>query len=210
LSLARTRRPRVCFMAPMDSDSYLMRFYKAFAGRDCLPAHLSLFSRDGRDLEKFLVEQDVIYVGGGNTANMLAIWRVHGVDAILRKAWEGGTVLCGVSAGMNCWFEASCSDSFGPLAALKDGVGLLPGSACPHYDGEVNRIPIYRVLVGNGELPSGYAADDGAALYFKGTDLVEAIASRPGKKAYRVEKKDGRSIETELATRVLSSNQQVE
>jgi dipeptidase E len=190
LSLARSPRPRVCFVptASGDSDGYVAGFYRAFAQHDCTPADLTLFDRTVPDLETFVLAQDVVYVGGGNTASMLAAWRAHGLDAILRRAWDAGVVLCGISAGMNCWFEESVTDSFGPqLAALHDGLGFLGGSCCPHYDGEERRRPVYSELVAHGELRPGWAADDGAALVFAGTELTEVVASRPQAAAYRVE-----------------------
>jgi peptidase E len=209
LEVARAQRgrdrPRVCFVgtASGDSESYLANFYAVFARRSDA-THLGLFDRRVGDLDAFLVEQDVIYVGGGNTANMLAVWRVHGVDRGLRHAWEAGVVLAGISAGSNCWFEASTTDSFGPLAALNDGLGLIHGSHSPHYDGEALRRPTFQRLIGSGELPDGLAADDGVALVFDGTDLAEAVASRPAARAYRVVRgSSGEAIETELPTRYL-------
>ena len=153
-----------------------------------------------------MLEQNVIYVGGGNTANLLAVWRVHGLDVVLREAWEQGVVLCGISAGMNCWFEASVTDSFASdrLAALPDGLALLPGSACPHYDGESERRPTYHRLIAEGALPAGLAADDGAALVFAGTELHEVIASRPDVAAYRVAAHNGQVAEERLSTRYLA------
>ena len=191
LSHARTRRPRVCFLgtASGDAPTYAASFFRAFARHhDAVPVDLPLFDRQVRDLRGFLLAQDIVYVGGGNTANLLAVWRVHGLPAILREALDGGAVLCGISAGMNCWFEASTTDSFGPeLAALHDGLGFVPGSACAHYDGEPQRRPLFRRLVEEGALPPGYAADDGAALRFDaGGTLVEAVASRTDARAYRV------------------------
>ena len=190
LSLARSERPRVCFLptASGDPESYVAGFYRAFSAFDCRPSDLTLFARKVVDLRAFVLEQDVIYVGGGSTANLLAVWRVHGLDAILREAWEAGVVLCGISAGMNCWFEQSVTDSFGALAALDDGLGLLAGSACPHYDGEGERRPAYLRMVEAGELDGGWAADDGAALVFSGTELEEVVASRSAARAYRVER----------------------
>jgi peptidase E len=200
LSLARTQeRPRVCFVptASGDSEGYVRDFYRAFAAHDCRPADLALFERTEPGLRAFLLAQDVIYVGGGSTANLLAGWRTHGLDAILRAAWEAGVVLCGVSAGMNCWFEASVTDSWLLSAAgpLHDGLGLLPGSACPHYDGEPARRPAFRRLVDAGELPPGWAADDGAALVFSGRELEEVVASRDGAAAYAVAPGEERRIE---------------
>ena len=160
LSLARRERPRVCFVATASGDSpeYVANFYRAFSGHhDCEPSDLGLFERTVADLRAFVLAQDVVWVGGGNTASLLAVWRAHGLDAVLREAWEAGVVLCGVSAGMNCWFEGSTTDSFDVtrLAGLPDGLGLLPGSACPHYDGEEQRRPLYRRLVTRGRAPAG-------------------------------------------------------
>ena len=209
LALARAargrERPRVCFLATATGDSplYLANFYAAFARR-AEAAHLALFDRSETDIEAFLLDQDVVYVGGGNTENMLAIWRVHGVDKALRRAWEGGVVMTGLSAGSLCWFETGTTDSFGKgLAALSAGLGFVPGSHSPHYDGEETRRPRYHQLIEEG-MPAGYAADDGAALVFDGSDLVEVVSSRPDARAYRVELgPDGRAIETVLPARYL-------
>jgi peptidase E len=140
-----------------------------------------------RDLLGFALEHDVILVGGGNTANMLAVWRVHGFDDVLRQAWERGVVLAGASAGMICWFEAGVTDSFGPqLAGMRDGLGFLPGSACPHYDGEERRRPVYQRLVREG-FPAGIALDDAAGVHYVGTDLQEVVSSVPGAGGYLVD-----------------------
>ena len=198
-------RPRICFLATAsgDSDAYLAQFYAAFAGR-AETTHLGLFARTEPDIEAFLLEQDAIYVGGGNTANMLAIWRIHGIDRALRRAWAAGIVLTGLSAGSICWFESGTTDSFGALAALTGGLGFLPGSHSPHYDGEAERRPTYHDLIARGLLPGGFAADDGAALVFRGTELAEVVASRPAARAYRVVRGPaGEAIETELPTRYL-------
>jgi len=188
LSLADAGRPRVCFVPTPsgDSDRAIAAFFEAFSARDCEPSCLRLFGMPHRPADQ-LAAQDVIYVSGGNTANALALWRLHGVDEALRAAWARGAVLGGVSAGANCWFESCVTDSFGPaLAALNDGLGVLPGSFCPHYDGEELRRPVYRELV-DGGFSAGYAADDGAALHFVGAELREAVSSRPGARGYRVE-----------------------
>jgi dipeptidase E len=205
IGLAGVDRPRVCFLptASGDADAYVVKFYDAFARRT-EASHLALFNRTVADLGTFLLQQDVIYVGGGNTANMLAIWRTHGVDRVLREAWEAGVVLAGLSAGSICWFECGTTDSFGlDLAALRDGLGLLTGSHCPHYDGEAQRRPTYHRLVAEGPLSDGYAADDGAALVFVDTELREVVSSRPDAAAYRVEALDGVARETRLETRYL-------
>jgi peptidase E len=210
LSLARSSPARVCNVptASGDAEGYVARFYRAFTALGARPTDLQLFDRSIEDLESFVLAQDVIYVGGGNTVSLLAVWRAHGLDRILTKAWEQGVVLCGVSAGMNCWFEASVTDSFGRarLAPLHDGLGLLPGSACPHYDGEEQRRPTFHRLVAAGELPDGWAADDGAALVFAGAELAEVVASRSGAGGYRVERShDGDVNERALPARYLGA-----
>ena len=206
LDLTGRERPRICMLATAmgESSDGLANFYATFARR-AEAAHLDLFGRTVDDVEGFLLEQDVIYVGGGNTANMLAIWRVHGVDKALKAAWEEGVLLAGWSAGANCWFEASLTDSFGPnLDALRDGMKLLDGSFCPHYDSESLRRPRYEELVSKGTLPDGYAADDGVGLLFEDRTLVETIASLPGQHAYRIERRRGNAVEeTQIRARLL-------
>ena len=201
-SLTSNSRPRICFVATASGDSrnFVARFYRAMAKHNCIPTDLPLFRRDQRDIDKFLLEQDIIYVGGGNTANLLAIWRLHRVDRAMRAAWERGVVLCGLSAGMICWFKSSVTDSFGPLRDLQDGLGFLPGSACPHYDGEPRRRPTYHRLVQRKILSPGVAADDGAAIHFVGSTIHRCVASRPNAKAYRVELRNGKVVEEALTT----------
>jgi peptidase E len=200
LSLAAKPRPRICYLPTpsADSDRGIAAFFEAFSRRDCEPSCLRLFGVPERPVAH-LAEQDVVYVSGGNTANALAIWRLHGVDVALREACERGAVVGGMSAGANCWFECCVTDSFGPeLDPLRDGLGILPGSFCPHYDGEEHRRPVYRALV-DGGFPAGYAADDYAALHFEGTELRDVVCSRPGARAYRVEA----GSETPLDARLL-------
>jgi peptidase E len=209
LSLARRTPPRVCFVPTGSADSpySLVRFYRAFATKTCVATDLTLFAPaalprnppESAQLSDFVMNQDVIYVGGGNTANLLALWRVHGLDAILRAACDAGVVLAGVSAGMNCWFEASVTDSFGPLRELDDGLGFIRGSACPHYDGEPERRPTFQRLIAGG-FPAGHAADDGAALHFVDGALAEVVTSRPNAAAYAVDSKSG---ERKLPSRFL-------
>ena len=208
LAQARARTPKVCFLptASGDSPDYVLRFYRAFSQYDCRTSDLKLFEREVEDLESFVLEQDVIYVGGGSTANLLAVWRTHGLDRILRRGWEEGIVMCGISAGMNCWFAQSVTDSLGPrqLRALDDGLGWIAASACPHYDGESQRRPTYHQLVGSAELIGGWAADDGAALVFGGEKLQEVVTSTPEARAYRVDANgEGGVHETPLASRYL-------
>jgi dipeptidase E len=192
--------PRVCFVptASSDEDWTLVRFYESF-GHRAEASHVSFAPWPRADLREHVLGQDAVYVAGGSTANLLAIWRVHGFDELLREAWESGVLLCGWSAGANCWFEASVTDSFGPeLAGLDDGLGLLPGSFCPHYD-EESRRAVYGMLIERG-FPAGYAAETGVALRFEGSELVEVVSEQEGAHAYRVEA-DG---ETALESRVLA------
>ena len=214
LSLSPRQPARVCFVptASADSAAYLVQFYRAFSER-ALATDLTLFDppslprRPPRtsELGTFVAEQDIIYVGGGNTANLLAMWRMHGLDKLLREAWMRGAILCGVSAGMICWFRGGVTDSFGDLEALSDGLGLIDATACPHYDGEETRRPTYHRLIGNG-LQWGYAADDGAALHFQGTELLEVVSSQAAAAAYRVELVDGRVVESRLQARFLGGD----
>jgi len=179
--------PRILFVptAAGDPERVVVAFYESF-GRRAEPAHLSFNPWPPEELRELVLAHDVVYVSGGNTANALAIWRVHGFDLILREAWEAGKLLCGWSAGMICWFEAGVTDSFGPaLAGMRDGLGFLPGSACPHYDGEARRRPVYATLVRDG-FPPGIACEDAAAVLYEGTELVEVVAREPGARAYRV------------------------
>lgn len=210
LAQARTPRPSVCFLptASGDAPSYVEKFCAAYRSRtDCEPSVLPLFRRELDDaaLRAFLLAQDVVYVGGGNTANLLAVWRTHGVDRLLREAYDRGTLLCGISAGANCWAEGSHTDSFGPLTFLRDGLGLLPGSVCPHYDSEPGRSPSYRAAVASGELPPGWAVDDGAGALFADGVLVEAVTRTPDARLHRVEPdRRGGAAERALQCRLLT------
>ena len=205
LSLARGADSRVCLLPTPagDSNRMIATFHTWLGGRCGKATHLPLFKRRHEDIDGFLRAQDVIYVGGGNTANMLAIWRVHGVDAALRRAYEAGVVLAGVSAGAICWFNGGVTDSYGPLQRLDDGLAFLDGTMCPHYDGEAQRRPTFHALVADG-MPAGYAADDGCALHFVDGALQQAVSSRPDARAYRVKRApDGAVVETPLPTRFL-------
>jgi peptidase E len=201
-------RPKVCFF-PHAGDfamPYALKFFEAFTQYVCQPTWLSLFQTPPRgDLEAFILSHDAIYVGGGNTKSMLALWRGWGLDIILRKAYEQGVVLAGISAGANCWFEDCVTDSAAPqLSALGDGLGLLKGSFCPHYDGEAMRRPIFHRLIANGEIKDGIACDDGAAAHFVDGALVRVVGSRPNAKGYRLTRgADGEAIERKIETQFL-------
>jgi peptidase E len=204
LSLTGPSRPRVCFLptASGDADHYVVRFYRRFSA-SCEASHVSLFRRDQGtggvedDFATHLLAQDLIYVGGGNVVSMLGAWRAHGLDAILRKAWRRGVVLCGPSAGSLCWFEQALSAFHGAPRGVR-GLGLLPYSNCVHYDAEPARRAEYHRFVGDGMRP-GFAVEDGVALHFVDTHLERAVSSRREGRAYRVEvDADGEVRETRL------------
>jgi peptidase E len=199
LSLTQATRPRVCYVgtAMGDMADVTLMFYNAVRDLDVRPSHLDLFPMPNvPDVRAHLLAQDVIYVGGGSVANLLAVWRTHGLDVYLREAWEAGVVLSGTSAGSICWFEGGTTDSYGlDLQPVTNGLGLLPGSNTPHYDSEERRRPTYQRLVGNGTLPPGWAADDSVGLVFDGTSFVEAVSYKPDAAAWRVSRDGEERVE---------------
>ncbi len=205
LGLTGRPRPRVCFLAHAsgDADHYIVRFYRAFGGARSEASHLSLFRRERCPAEprEFLLSQDLIYVGGGSVTSLLGVWRAHGLDVILREAWERGIVLCGLSAGSLCWFAEGVSNFHGPIERV-EGLGFLPHSNTVHYSSEPSRREAYHGWL-NAGMPDGYAADDGAALHFVGTEMAQVVSSRPEARAYRLESMRGRVRTTRLATRFL-------
>ncbi len=198
------KRPSVAFVgtASGDADLYLARFYAAYSELDCRPAHLPLFARTP-DPESFLLSRDVIFVGGGNTRSMLAVWREWGIPDLLRKAWESGIVLAGISAGAICWFRQGVTDSHAEQLTALNGLGFLPESCCPHYDSEPDRRPSYHRLLEEGKIRSGFAIDDGAALHFRGTAEPQAVAQRPAAGVYRVGAMNGKASEEPMPVRYL-------
>lgn len=208
LGLTGAERPKVCFLpsASGDADHYIVRFYRAFSTAHCVPSHVSLFRRDrgtglGAELATHLLDQDLIYVGGGSVVSLLGVWRAHRLDGVLRECWERGIVLCGVSAGSLCWFGEAVTAFHGPPQRVA-GLGLLPYSNCVHYDGEPGRREAYRRFVAGGMAP-GYASGDGAALHFCGEQLAGVVSSRPGAAAYWVEELAGGTREQALPVRWL-------
>ena len=195
--------PTICFLTPCDKALAIDRFRSAFDRLPCRPSHLSLFSPPTADLESYILEKDVVYVGGGNSKSMMALWREWELDRILRQAWTEGVVLAGVCAGSLCWFEMGVTDSIpGPLTALP-GLGFLKGSNCPHYDGEAERRPSYHRLLREGQLMEGYATDIGAALHFVDEALADVVSSRPAARAYRVSVESGDVAEQSIKPRYL-------
>ena len=182
LKQARKATPKVCFVptAGGDQDQYIKRFYNAFRSKSCIPTHLSLFDANFTNLEAFVFDQDIMYVGGGSKRNMLVLWKEWGLDDIFKKAYQQDIILAGLSAGAICWFEQGITDPLnGPLYAI-DGLGLLKGSACPHYDGEEKRRPFYEALIKEGKVMEGYGINDGTALHFIDECLHKSVRSTQG------------------------------
>ena len=202
-------RPRFCFVGTASGDNLngTVGFYRAFAGSDVRASHLELFMMPNvADVRAHLLAQDVIWVNGGSVANLLAVWRTHGLDDVMRECWEAGVVLGGVSAGSICWYVGGTTDSFGvQLRPVLNGLALLPYGNGVHYDSDDQRRPLLHKLVAEGTLPTSHATDDGAGLVYEGTELVEAVSDRPGAAAYVVERRpDGTTLETRVEPRLLT------
>jgi dipeptidase E len=194
-------RPKFLFLgtASGDDPSSTLAMFETMRDKAEV-THARFFPWPPADVTKSVLGQDVIFVGGGSTANMLAIWRVHGFEKVLLEAWRRGILLCGSSAGAICWFEACVTDSFGPqLEGMRDGLGFLPGSACPHYDGEEGRRPRYMELVRDG-FPAGVAIDDAATARFEETKLVEVVTTSDGATSYRVTPEGEEPLDARLLT----------
>ena len=191
-----------------DDSRWIATTYAAFAGHrpDVELSHLALFPMPNVDDPRaHLLSQDVIWVGGGSVAGLLAMWYLHGVDELMREAWQAGVVLTGVSAGSICWHVGGSTDSFGPdLRPVTNGLGLIPFSNGVHYDSEAQRRPIFHQLIGDGTLPAGYATEDGVGVLYRGAEFVEALTERPGKAAYWVGLDSSGAVEERrLETRLL-------
>jgi len=201
--------PRILFLptASGDAGAQINAFQARFAGRACVPEHLSLFHlRDEkRSLKDTILDQDIVYVGGGSMRNLLAIWRAHGLDELLIQAWRQGTVLAGLSAGAMCWLEGGISCSSGPPEPYP-GLGLLAGSLTVHADGEPERLPAWLAAVRSGALPGGWAVDDGVGLLFRGERLARIVSSRPGAGAQRVDAIAGELVRGRLEPELLGES----
>ena len=204
LQQAGKTNPRVCFVGTATGDAvrYVANFYRAYRQFECVPSHITFFERTP-DLRSIALEQDVIYVGGGNTKSMLAVWQDWGFDKILREAYESGVVLAGISAGAICWFEQGVTDSFADELKPMDCLGFLKGSCCPHYDGEVDRRPSFHKMLAENRICAGYAMDDSAAIHFVGEEIKRVVASRPQANAYRMSVVNGSVKEAALQKVVL-------
>jgi peptidase E len=201
-------RPKICVLtgATGDPEGRIGAFYAAFARSKFQMSHLQMFPMPNHeDMRAHLLDQDIIWVDGGSVANLVAVWRVHGLDAILFEAWQAGVVMSGVSAGSICWHQGGSTDSYGlELRGFTDGLGWLPYSNGVHYDAEEQRRPMMHELIGNGTLGDGFATDDGAGLVYRGISLEEAVSDREGPRGYELKRAaDGSVTETPLPTRVL-------
>ncbi len=206
--LTGAQAPKTCVLntASADDPGAYLRMYELLAPVSGRIRHLRLFPMPNvSDPADLLLSQDLVFVGGGSVANMLAVWRVHGIDQVMRQAWQAGVVLSGVSAGAICWFAGGTTDSFGPdLRPYTEGIGLIGGSYCPHYNSEPQRRPLFQSLIGKAALPAGIACDDGAAAHYADDELAEIVADRPAARGYRVTPAgDDAAIEVELPTRQL-------
>ena len=191
LEQSSKRKPTICFIptASAEDSTYIVNFYTAFSKLNCTPMHINLFQRTPR-LDSILNKQDIIYVGGGNTKSMLAVWREWKVDKLLLKAYKRGAILCGVSAGAICWFDKGITDSWASNLNIIDCMGFLEGCCCPHYDGEIDRKPAVEKFLRDGLVDSCYALEDGSALHYKNSRLYTAINFYNGANAYKVNLKD--------------------
>jgi peptidase E len=209
LSLAKATEPRILFLptASGDTTTQINAFKARFAHRHCLHEHVSLFRmrETTRPLREIVLEQDIVYVGGGSMRNLLAIWKAHGLDELLIEAWRAGIVLAGLSAGAMCWFEGGVTRSSGPAEPI-DGLGVLQGSLSVHADGEPERLPVWLAAVRDGALPGGWALDDGVGLLFRGQSLDRAVSSRPGAEAQRADAIAGELVRNRLTPELLGED----
>lgn len=211
LRMTGAERPRVCLImtASGDNESYLARSYAALGALGCDVDHLALFTMPNRDPEEVLGRSDLVWVGGGSVANLLTLWRLHGVDEALRDVWESGTILAGVSAGSICWHVGGPTDSFGPeLKVVTNGLGFLPYGNGVHYDSEAQRRPLLQKVVGDGLLPTSYATDDRIGILYEGSEPVAVLSDLDvdpltGPAAYRIERVGDDVVETRLAVGAL-------
>ena len=207
LSGVTGRAPRLCHVGTAGGDQRWFQALLNDAGQAAgiTVSQLSLFSMPNTDdMTGLLLEQDVVWVGGGSVANLLALWRLHGLDQSFRQVWEAGVVLSGVSAGSICWHVGGTTDSFGPdLRPVTNGLAFLPFSNGVHYDSEAQRRPLYQRLIADGTLPDGYATDDGTGLVYHGTELTETVTEIQGKGTYRVTREGRQAREERIEPRML-------
>jgi len=206
LKASKKQNPKIAFLgtATGDESSYISSFYSSFSSLDCKPSHLSLFEINQLDYKEYLLSQDIIYVGGGNTFNMLKIWEGWKIDKLLKTCYQKGIILAGSSAGSICWFLSGNSDSFSQLELYPiKALGFLPYSHSPHYDGEKTRRKNYQNLIKKGDLEDGWAMDNYAGIHFIDEKPYKKFSSKEGSKVYFVEKKATEVVETELEVEIL-------
>ena len=192
-------RPNICFIptATGDDESYKVSYYATLTKLNCTPTHIDFFKRTA-DLEKLIKDQDIIFVGGGNTKSMLAVWREWGLDIILKKAYQNGTIMCGVSAGAICWFEKGVTDSWADKLNIMNCLGFMKGSCCPHYDEEPERKPSLSKFIENKDIQNCYAIEGGCALHIKNEEVYSAISFRGKKNTFYVDYQSGKTVEKKL------------
>ena len=201
LDLANVKKPNVCFIptASAEDKAYTVNFYEAFSKFDTTLSHINFFKRTPR-LDSIINKQDIIYVGGGNTKSMLAVWKEWKLDKLLLKAYNKGTILCGVSAGAICWFSKGITDSWASNLNVLDCLNFIPGCCCPHYDGEKDRQPSVHSFIDKNLIDSCYAVEDGAALHFKNEQLINNVSFYKNKNSYIVTKNNNQIIEAKIKT----------
>ena len=194
-------KPNVVFLptASAEDESYIVNFYSCFSKLDCSPSHITFFQRTPR-LDSIINQADVIYVGGGNTKSMLAVWREWKLDKLLLKAYNKGKILSGVSAGAICWFQQGITDSWVSNLNVLDCLGFLKGMACPHYQEEADRRPSVHEMLKNGKATTGYAIDGGAAVHFKSGNYFKSLQFYPDSIVYHVSMMNGGIIEKKMET----------
>ena len=206
LGLPDKPEPKVCFLGTATGDNPvdIEQFYRELGQQRARLSHLNLFAPHTADFAGFLGDHDIIYVGGGATRNLMALWRDWGMDVALRQVWEGGVVLSGTSAGSICWFEGCITDSLPKTLLPLDCVGLIKGSGCTHYDARPDRPPRFRALIAEGQIPApGLATEDHVGIHFVDDALFDVVTAKPGQRAWRLELEDGRLVETPITARYL-------
>ncbi|NOT76330.1 MAG: peptidase E [Cyclobacteriaceae bacterium] len=208
MGLTKKENPKVCYVptATGDSVNTISNWYASCEDLPVKPFVLKTFigSYDTKKtFEETIMGMDIIFVGGGNTLNMIAIWKAQGIDLALRKAYESGIVMSGGSAGSLCWFQSGTTDSRPIKLSKVDCLGWIKGSHCPHYDAEVQRRPLYQDLIKKGELPPGYACDNNAGIYFENEQFVKSVALNKESKSYYVDVVEGQVSEKALPTELL-------
>jgi peptidase E/ketosteroid isomerase-like protein len=207
LNLVPSAKPRICFLgtASNDGPEYRELFYDFFNKKNCEPTHLAL-KDPPKNIEAFLMKQDIIHVGGGNTKFIIEAWKEHGVDKIMKKAWESGIILTGMSAGAICWFDDGITNPSPGVLTRLPCLGILKGSFCPHYDERAELREAYKKLVLHKTIKEGYGAEDGAALHFVGNELIRVVTSRPSATAYKVRIHKGKIVEEKIEAEYLGKD----